>query len=95
MGTPEAPQPKSQGEHWLDMIGYGHLKGQPTLFKIDGRPVLAEDVHQLCGEHAIPMFLALERSKQELGPDHPEYQEDLAAARELIDMHFKVPEESS
>lgn len=54
------PQSKPDGERWLELIGYGHLKGRPTNYEIDGQPVLAEQFDMLCGEHARPIFAGLE-----------------------------------
>ena len=56
----ESPQPISDGERWLNLIDYGHFKGQPTEHVIDGKPVLAEEFDLLCDEHARPIFEALE-----------------------------------
>jgi hypothetical protein len=51
---------KPEGERWLEIMGYGHLKGQPTGYSIDGVPVLAEEFTKLCGDYARPLFIGLE-----------------------------------
>lgn len=84
MSPAEVPQQKPDGERWLDLIGYGHLKGQPTRFEVDGRPVLAEQFDLLCGDHARPIFTALES----LGPSHPRYEEFIGVARKAFEGYF-------
>jgi hypothetical protein len=90
MTQEELPQPKPDGERWLELIGYGHLKGQPTGYAIDGQPVPAEQFDRLCGEHARPIFLALEQ----LGPSHPRYEQFMAVARKAFQGYFDSVEPS-
>lgn len=63
-------------ERWLNIMGYGHLKGVSTGWYIvdgkavkeedflelgiDGEPVPAEEFDKLCGPHVRPVFRAIE-----------------------------------
>jgi hypothetical protein len=87
----EREQQQSDGERWLQLIGYGHLKGQPTGYMKDGAPVLAEQFDQLCGEHARPIFAALEQIDQ----TDPRFQQFREVARKAFDSYFGSPESSS
>ena len=90
MSQSESPQEKPDGERWLDLIGYGDLKGQPTGYEIDGQAVLAEQFDMLCGEHARPIFKALER----LDPSDPRYKQFIGIARKAFEGYF-VPSETN
>lgn len=81
MTQEESPQEKPEGERWLELIGYGHLKGHPTGYAIDGQPVPAEQFDKLCGEHARPIFSALER----LDPSDPRYEQFMVVARKAFE----------
>lgn len=78
------PQQKPDGERWLELIGYGHLKGQPTGYEIDGQPVLAEEFDKLCGEHARPVFAGLES----LSPQDPRYDKFIGVAQKAFESYF-------
>lgn len=91
MTTAEVPQEKPEGERWLELIGYGHLKGQPTGFAIDGQPVLAEQFDRLCGDHARPIFAALET----LDPSDPKYELFMRTARKAFKGYFGSTETGS
>ena len=80
----ESPQEQPEGERWLELIGYGHLKGQPTGHAIDGQPVPAEQFDRLCGEHARPIFAALER----LDPTDSRYGQFMGVARKAFESYF-------
>lgn len=84
----DLPQEKPDGERWLELIGYGHLKGQPTGFAIDGQPIPAEQFDRLCGEHARPIFSALER----LDKTNPRYDQFISVARKAFEGYFGSPE---
>jgi hypothetical protein len=86
----EAPQEKPQGERWLELIGYGHLKGQPTGYAVDGVPVPAEQFDKLCEEHAGPIFRALEA----LDSSDPIYEEYMGVARKAFEGYFGITEAS-
>ncbi len=86
----ETPQPKPDGERWLELIGYGHLKGQPTGYEVDGQPVLAEQFDKLCGEHARPIFAGLET----LSPDDPRYDKFIGVAQKAFQSYFGSVETS-
>jgi hypothetical protein len=74
----------SDGERWLDLLGYSHLKGQPTDFEIDGRPALVEEFDQLCGEHAGKIFAGLES----LDKADPRYNAYLSVAQKAFQSYF-------
>jgi len=78
------PQAKPEGERWLELIGYGHLKGQPTGYEIDGQPVFAEQFDRLCGEHARPIFAGLET----LDPQDPRYEKFIGVAQKAFQSYF-------
>lgn len=84
MRAAEAPGEKLEGERWLELIGYGHLKGQSTGYQIDGQPIPAEQFDKLCGEHARPIFTALER----LDPNDPRYERFMGVARKAFEGYF-------
>jgi hypothetical protein len=84
------PQEKPDGERWLELIGYGSLKGRPTGYVRDGRPVLAEEFDKLCGEHARPIFAALEH----MDPDDPRYDQFIGVARKAFEGYFGPVEPS-
>jgi hypothetical protein len=84
MTNEQEPQQQPQGERWLELIGYGHLKGQLTGYEIDGVPVQAEQFDRLCGEHAGPIFTALER----LDSSDPRYERFMAVARKAFEGYF-------
>lgn len=90
MNSAETPQQRSEGVRWLEIIGYGHLQGQETGYELDGQPVLAEQFDRLCGEHARPIFTALER----LSPDDPRYDRFLGVARKAFEGYFFGPAET-
>lgn len=90
MRLDKSPQEKPEGERWLELIGYGHLKGQPTGHFIDGQPVPVEQFDRLCGEYVRPTFTALER----LDPSNPRYEQFLNVARKAFEMHFGPVETS-
>lgn len=75
---------KPEGERWLELMGYGHLKGQPSGHMADGVPVPVEQFDQLCGEHARPIFTALER----LDSSDPRYDQFIGVARKVFETHF-------
>jgi hypothetical protein len=89
MGSPELISDdnieRPDGERWLELIGYGHLKGQPTGYEIDGKPVLAENFNVLCDEWVRPIFVGLEN----LDPTHPDYEASVAVVREKFDEKFR------
>ena len=90
--TPEnSPPEMPEGERWLELIGYAHLKGQPTGYAIDGQPVPAEQFDRLCGEHARPIFSALER----LDPSDPRYEQFKSVARKAFEGYFSSNEPNS
>lgn len=91
MGNYNAQQQKPDGERWLEMIGYGHLKGRSTGYELAGEPVLAEQFDKLCGEHARPIFSALER----LDPSDPRYEQFIGVARKAFEGYFGSLESSS
>lgn len=76
-----AKENKPEGERWLELMGYGHLKGQPTGYFKDGVPVLAEEFTELCGDYARPLFIGLES----LDINDPRY----IPAVELVRKKFK------
>lgn len=84
MSPAESPQEKPEGERWLELIGYGHLKGQPTGYTADGQTVLAEQFDKLCGEHARPIFAALET----LDPTDQKYDQFIRVARKAFEGYF-------
>lgn len=84
MNSSEILREKPEGERWLELIGYGHLKGLPTGHWIDGQPVLTEEFDKLCGEHARPIFTALER----IDTNDPKYNEYLKVARKSFEAHM-------
>lgn len=84
MSSSESPIEKPEGERWLELIDCGHLKGQPTGYVIDGQPVPAEQFDKLCGEHARPIFTALET----LDPRDPRYDGFRAVARKAFENYF-------
>lgn len=84
MGSAEIPETQPEGARWLELIGYGHLKGRSTGYEVDGRPVPAEEFDKLCGEHARPIFAALER----LSPDDPRYEQFMSIARKAFEGYF-------
>ena len=89
--TPErSAQEKPQGERWLELIGYGHLKGRPTGYELDGRPVPAEEFDLLCAEHAGPIFTALEH----LDKNDPRYEQFIDVARKAFEGYFGSVEPS-
>jgi len=91
MAQEELSQEKPEGERWLELIGYGHLKGQPTGYAIDGQPVPAEQFDKLCGEHARPIFSALER----LDPSDPRYEQFMDVARKAFEGYLGSTEPNS
>jgi len=91
MTQEEPPHEKPEGERWLDLIGYGHLKGQPTGYVRDGQPVPAEQFDRLCGEHATPIFKALER----LSPSDPRYEQFIGVARKAFEGYIGSVEPGS
>ena len=91
MANEGEPEQKPDGERWLELIGYGHLKGQPTAHQIDGQPVPAEQFDRLCGEHARPIFAALERLDQ----DDPRYEQFIGVARKAFEGYFGSAEPGS
>lgn len=102
--SPEKELEKPDGERWLELLGYGHLKGQSTgYYLVDGEPVLAEDFaklgldgepvlteefDKLCGKYARPVFVGLES----IDPTDPEYDAHIEDARETFQRYFS-PEE--
>ena len=84
MPQENAPQEKPEGERWLELIGYGHLKGQPTGYTLEGQPVPAEQFDRLCAEHARPIFSALEH----LDPADPRYEQFRGVARKAFEGYF-------
>lgn len=88
MNSAESPQEKPDGERWLELIGYGHLKGQPTGHEINGQPVLTEEFNKLCDDHTRPALTALEN----MDPSHPRYGLFMKAARAKFEAHF-IPTE--
>lgn len=88
MSPAERPQEKPEGERWLELIGYGHLKGQPTGYEIDGQPVPAEEFDRLCGEEgrekARRVFTALES----LDRSDPRYNQYMGVARKAFEGYF-------
>jgi hypothetical protein len=91
MSSAEQPQEKPEGERWLELIGYEHLKGQPTGYAIDGQPVPVEQFDRLCGEHARPIFTALES----LDPNDPSYDRYRGVARKAFEGYFGSAEVDS
>lgn len=75
---------KPDGERWLELIGFSHLKGWPTGYEIDGQPVPAEQFDRLCGEHARPVFKAIES----LSPTDPRYEKFVGVARQMFENYF-------
>lgn len=76
------------GERWLNLLGFCHLKGTPTGHEIDGEPVLAEDFNKLCDDHVRPVFTALEA----LDPKDPKYDTYIAIARTAFKARFSFAE---
>jgi hypothetical protein len=60
-GAEEWEAARSEGTHWLELIGEGHVVGRPIPYTKDGRQLNAEDFPLLCGDHVRPVFTALER----------------------------------
>jgi len=89
------PQEKPEGERWLELIGYGHLKGQPTGYEIDGEPVLAEQFDLLCGEEGREMARRVFTALEHMDPRDPRYEKFLGAARGSFDRYFSSTEASS
>lgn len=75
-------------EGFLELLGYGHLRGQPTGREIDGKPVLAEDFIKLCDAHARPALTAFQR----MSPDHEDYDEYKDALRAVFRRYFETGE---
>lgn len=69
-----------EGERWLGMLGFAHLKGQPTGHFIDGENIPIERFDELCGVHARPIFAALES----LDLNDPRREHFLQAARSAL-----------
>lgn len=84
-------EPKPDGERWLELLGYGHLKGQPTGYAIDGVPVMAEDFNLLCDDHVRPVLTGLES----LDEDDPRYPDFLRVAQQSFQKYFDAPVEVS
>lgn len=80
----EVGQAKPEGERWLELMGYGHLKGQPTGYSIDGVPVLAEEFTKLCGDYARPLFIGLES----LDVNDPMYVPAIELVRKKFSKYF-------
>ena len=74
------------GERWLNLLGYDHLKGTPTGHEIDGQPVLAEEFNTLCDDHVRPVFTALEM----MSPDDPKYPVYIAIAQKAFQSRFNL-----
>lgn len=85
------PAEKPAGERWLELIGYGHLKGQPTGYEIDGESVPAEQFDRLCGDHAAPIFYALEA----MDASNPRYELYIGVARKAFEGYFGPAEAES
>ena len=81
MNPAEKMPEKPEGERWLELLGYGHLKGQPTGYEIEGQSVPIEQFDRLCGEHARPIFTALEN----LDPADPRYETYMAVAHKAFE----------
>lgn len=82
---PETIREMPEGERWLGILGFDHLAGQPTgHVRDDGSPILAQDFPELCGDHARPIFVALES----MGPDHPNYDKYVRVAQEALRGYF-------
>lgn len=90
MSSEITPGEKPEGERWLELIGYGHLVGQPTGYEIDGLPVPAEQFDRLCGQHARPIFTALES----LDSNDPRYEQFRGVARKAFESYFGPAEAS-
>lgn len=80
----EVGRAKPEGERWLELMGYGHLKGQPTGYIKDGIPVLAEEFTKLCGDYARPLFIGLES----LDINDPRYVPAVEMVRKKFKQYF-------
>lgn len=78
------PEEKPDGERWLELLGYGHLKGQSSGYEIDGKEVPVEQFDLLCADYARPIFRALEA----IDPNDPSYPRILNVARETFESYF-------
>lgn len=65
-GTGERPI----GEHYLDMLDFGHLIGREVKYK--GRRIRVEEFLDLCGQHAMPMLAGLEAKLGSLAAGDPQ-----------------------
>lgn len=79
----------SEGERWLELLDKGHLKGTLIPYFMDDRQLKAEEFPLLCGEHARPSFVALER----LSPEHPKRQEYINALGNMLNKYLPEPED--
>jgi hypothetical protein len=95
MSSPESaselPQQKPDGERWLEMLGYGHLKGQPTGYEVNGEPVMAEQFDLLCRDNVAPMFVALER----MDPADPRYKKFIGIGQAAFKKYFFESEDDA
>ena len=67
------------GIRWLTIMGYEHLKDQPTGYvdTATGAPIPVAQFNIFCDDQVRPMFTALEK----MDPNHPRYAQFLDAAR--------------
>lgn len=81
-------QEPSLGERWIAMLGpeFEQYLGQETGYVDDatGEPLLTNNFHLLCEEHAGAVF----RSLQATDPNDPEYGKKLQAAQNSFLKHF-------
>lgn len=77
---------RSEGVHWLELIGETEVIGTPIPFTKDGRPLNAEDFPLLCGDHVRPVFAALER----LDPADPKRQEYIDSIKRTLHSFLKA-----
>jgi hypothetical protein len=103
----KSPEMKPDGERWLDLLGYGELKGQSTgYYMVDGEPISAKDFAKLgiegqpipteefnilCDKWARPVFIGLENSD----PNDPEYGAKINIVRKKFNKYFSPPDDNS
>lgn len=87
MSNPNEQLPvESDGARWLRMLDRGDVIGTSFTLK-DGRVLLAEDFTEGCPNDACNMLYAMEQ----LGPEHPLYQQNLPMAKHILETYFGAP----
>lgn len=74
---------ESDGARWLRMLDREDIIGTSFTLK-DGKVISAEDFTEACPEDACNMLYAMEQ----LGPEHPLYQQNLPMAKHILETYF-------